>query len=175
MINAVAFVSGGGDGGTRSETERGQRAPAVFFFPLSLTEPVKALAKLFHHGFAFLPCCRPAALSPLSSLSLHTPLSPTHTLAVFARVSSVALRPGALITGPLISAETFPLQLPRLGLSPFTCFPRPSALSHFHLAAPSLPCSVVTTRSCGQLGGGRIDLASRWVSPTEPYGARLMR
>lgn len=175
MINAVAFVSGGrGRGEEVGDRERAKSSSSVFFFSLSLTEPVKAFAKLFHHGFAFLPCC-PAALSPLSSLSLHTPLSPTRTLAVFARVSSLALRPGALITGPLISAETFPLQLPRLGLSPFTCFPRPSALSHFHLAAPSLSRSVVTTRSCGQLGGGRIDLASRWVSPTEPYGARLMR
>lgn len=166
---------GEGTGGRGRRQREGKELQQCFFFFLSLTEPVKALAKLFHHGFAFLPYCRPAALSPLSSLSLHTPLSPTHTLAVFARVSSLALRPGALITGPLISAETFPLQLPRLGLSPFTCFPRPSALSHFHLAAPSLSRSVVTTRSCGQLGGGRIDLASRWVSPTEPYGARLMR
>lgn len=172
MINAVAFVSGGrGRGGRGRRQREGKELQQCFFFSRShrtCKSTCKTLSSRLRLS-SVLPC------SPLSSLSLHTPLSPTRTLAVFARVSSLALRPGALITGPLISAETFPLQLPRLGLSPFTCFPRPSALSHFHLAAPSLSRSVVTTRSCGQLGGGRIDLASRWVSPTEPYGARLMR
>lgn len=74
-------VGGGGDGGDEvGDRERAKSSSSVFF-SLSLTEPVKALAKLFHHGFAFLPCC-PAALSPLSSLlSLftHSSVPDSHT------------------------------------------------------------------------------------------------
>lgn len=140
----------------------------MFFFFFSVTEPVKTLAKLFHHSLllsSVLPPCSPFLLYTSSVPDLHT-----HC---FARFSSFALHPGALIIGPLISAKTILFQLARLSLSPFSCFPAvcPFLLSSLCFILLSLCCRAL--RVVGSWVEGVL-IWPRAVSPTEPYGARLM-
>lgn len=125
----------------------------VFFSHATCKNTCKTLSSQLLLSSILPPC------SPLS-LFVHSP-SLTWTQC-FAPVSSFALRPGALIIGPLISAKSLPFQQALLRLSPFSCFPAlcPFPLSSRCFILPSLCCA----RSCGQLGAGRIDLASRCVS-----------
>lgn len=147
MINAVAFVSGWK---TRLDTVRGQSVEKFFFL---CNRTCKNSFKTLSPRLLFLTVLPPCSLHSLytsSVLDLHTHY--------FARVSSFALHPGAMIIAPLISAKTLLFQLARLSLSPFSCFP---ALCPFPLSSRCfILLSLCCTQRCGQLGGGCIDLAS---------------
>lgn len=146
--HAVAGWSGRGLGWTSGEAK-------LFLF--SLAEPVKTLATLFHHSFF-----SSSVLPPCGSLSVHVvSLTCAHCCA------GVSPWSADYWTSDLCQDRSFPTCL-----SPFSCFPAlcPFPLSSQRLVLLSLCC----TRSCGQSAEGVL-IWPRAVSPTEPYGARLMR